>query len=100
VPIQKRPCHVVPAKAGIQKLLKSLDSGPGSSPGQALFRRNDGPRRKSGFLDGIQAIAHNIAEAIRQKELEVINQFAGCLADALASPLSVMMIVDTFKAFC
>jgi hypothetical protein len=42
VRIQKRLCQVMPAEAGIQELLKSLDSGPGSSPGQALFRRNAG----------------------------------------------------------
>jgi len=35
----------MPAEAGIQKLLKSLDSG---------IRRDDDPSRKSGFLDGNQ----------------------------------------------
>jgi PAS domain S-box-containing protein len=45
-----------------------------------------------------QAIAHNITEAIRQKELEAISQLAGCFADDLASPLNVILIgVETFK---
>ncbi|RJP37900.1 MAG: PAS domain S-box protein [Desulfobacteraceae bacterium] len=47
-----------------------------------------------------QGVAHNITEAIRQKELETIGQMAGCFADDLASPLNVVMIgVDTFKDF-
>ncbi len=45
-----------------------------------------------------QGIAHNITEAIRQKEIESISQLAGCFADDLASPLSVItMGVETVK---
>ena len=45
-----------------------------------------------------QAIAHNITEAVRQKEMEAISQLAGCFADDLASPLSVIMMgVEAFK---
>ena len=49
-------------------------------------------------LFSYQAIAHNITEAVRQKEMEAISQLAGCFADDLASPLSVIMMgVESFK---
>jgi len=54
----------------------------------------------TGKFVSYQGIAHNITEAIRQKELEAISQLAGCFADDLASPLSVIMIgVETVKTF-
>jgi len=54
----------------------------------------------TGKVVSYQGIAHNITEAIRQKELEAICQLAGCFADDLASPLSVIMIgVETVKTF-
>jgi PAS domain S-box-containing protein len=54
----------------------------------------------TGKFVSYQGIAHNITEAIRQKELEAISQLAGCFADDLASPLSVVMIgVETVKTF-
>jgi PAS domain S-box-containing protein len=57
-------------------------------------------RDDTGKAVSYQGIAHNITEAIRQKELEAISQLAGCFADDLASPLSVIMMgVETFKTF-
>ncbi|HSL61969.1 MAG TPA: PAS domain S-box protein [Desulfotignum sp.] len=59
----------------------------------AIAQRDD-----TGKAVSYQAIAHNITEAIRQKELEAISQLAGCFADDLASPLNVILIgIDTFK---
>jgi PAS domain S-box-containing protein len=49
-------------------------------------------RDDSGKVISCQGIAHNITEAIRQKELEAISQLAGCFADDLASPLSVVLM--------
>ncbi|MEE4271511.1 MAG: PAS domain S-box protein [Thermoanaerobaculales bacterium] len=46
----------------------------------------------SGQVVSYQGIAHNITEAIRQKELEAIGQLAGGFADDLASPLSVILM--------
>jgi len=61
----------------------------------AIAQRDD-----TGKAVSYQGIAHNITEAIRQKELEAISQLAGCFADDLASPLSVIMMgVETFKSF-
>ena len=57
-------------------------------------------RDETGKAVSYQGVAHNITEAIRQKELEAISQLAGCFADDLASPLSVIMMgVETFKSF-
>ena len=57
-------------------------------------------RDETGKVVSYQGIAHNITEAIRQKELEAIGQLAGCFADDLASPLNVIMIgVETVKTF-
>jgi PAS domain S-box-containing protein len=57
-------------------------------------------RDDTGRAVSYQAITHNITEAIRQKEMEAISQLAGCFADDLASPLSVIMMgVETFKTF-
>lgn len=54
----------------------------------------------NGKVISYQGIVHNITEAIRQKELEAISQLAGCFADDLASPLSVILIgVETSKTF-
>lgn len=54
----------------------------------------------TGKAASFQGIAHNITEAIRQKELEAISQLAGCFADDLASPLSVIVMgVETVKEF-
>lgn len=54
----------------------------------------------TGKAVSFQVVAHNITEAIRQKELEVISQLAGCFADDLASPLSVItMGFETFTLF-
>ncbi len=54
----------------------------------------------NGNVISYQGIVHNITEAIRQKELEAISQLAGCFADDLASPLSVILIgVETSKTF-
>ena len=55
-------------------------------------------RDVTGKAVSYQGIAHNITEAIRQKELEAISQLAGCFADDLASPLNVILIgVESFK---
>jgi PAS domain S-box-containing protein len=55
-------------------------------------------RDNTGKPVSYQGIAHNLTEAIRQKELEATSQLAGCFADDLASPLNVILIgVDTFK---
>jgi PAS domain S-box-containing protein len=60
----------------------------------AIAQRDD-----TGKVVSCQGIAHNITEAIRQKELEAISQLAGCFADDLASPLNVILIgIDTFKS--
>jgi len=57
-------------------------------------------RDDTGKIVSYQGIAHNITEAIRQKELEAISQLAGCFADDLSSPLSVIMIgVEMVKTF-
>lgn len=57
-------------------------------------------RDDTGKVVSYQGIAHNITEAIRQKELEAISQLAGCFADDLASPLNVIMMgVEMIKAF-
>jgi PAS domain S-box-containing protein len=57
-------------------------------------------RDESGNVTSYQGIAHNITEAMRQKELEAVGQLAGCFADDLASPLSVtMMGVAMVKEF-
>jgi PAS domain S-box-containing protein len=54
----------------------------------------------NGKIISYQGIVHNITEAIRQKELEAISQLAGCFADDLASPLSVILIgIETIKTF-
>ena len=62
----------------------------------AIAQRDDTGRAVS-----YQGVAHDITEAVRQKELEAIGQLAGCFADDLAPPpLSVIMMgVETFKAF-
>jgi PAS domain S-box-containing protein len=55
---------------------------------------------ENGKVISYQGIVHNITEAIRQKELEAISQLAGCFADDLASPLSVILIgIETIKTF-
>ena len=55
---------------------------------------------ENGKIISYQGIVHNITEAIRQKELEAISQLAGCFADDLASPLSVILIgIETVKTF-
>lgn len=55
-------------------------------------------RDDTGKVVSYQGIAHNITEAIRQKEMEAIIQLAGCFADDLASPLSVIIVgVQTVK---
>jgi hypothetical protein len=57
-------------------------------------------RDDNGKVVSYQGIVHNITEAIRQKELEAISQLAGCFADDLASPLSVILIgIETIKTF-
>jgi PAS domain S-box-containing protein len=57
-------------------------------------------RDANGKIVSYQGIVHNITEAIRQKELEAISQLAGCFADDLASPLSVILIgIETIKTF-
>jgi PAS domain S-box-containing protein len=57
-------------------------------------------RDENGKVVSYQGIVHNITEAIRQKELEAISQLAGCFADDLASPLSVILIgIETIKTF-
>lgn len=57
-------------------------------------------RDNNGKVISYQGIVHNITEAIRQKELEAISQLAGCFADDLASPLSVVLIgTETVKTF-
>lgn len=57
-------------------------------------------RDASGKIVSYQGIAHNMTEAIRQKELEAIGQLAGGFADDLASPLSViLMSIETMKSF-
>ena len=57
-------------------------------------------RDEYGKAVSYQGIAHNITEAIRQKELEAISQLAGCFADDLASPLMVItMGVETVNSF-
>jgi PAS domain S-box-containing protein len=57
-------------------------------------------RDDNGKVASYQGIVHNITEAIRQKELEAISQLAGCFADDLASPLSVVLIgTETVKTF-
>lgn len=57
-------------------------------------------RDANGKIISYQGIVHNITEAIRQKELEAISQLAGCFADDLASPLSVILIgIETIKTF-
>lgn len=56
-------------------------------------------RDDSGQVVSYQGIAHNITEAIRQKELEAIGQLAGGFADDLASPLSVILMgVESVKS--
>ena len=45
-----------------------------------------------GKVDSYQGIVHNITESIRLKELESIGMLAGCFADDLASPLSIIMM--------
>jgi PAS domain S-box-containing protein len=56
-------------------------------------------RDDSGQVVSYQGIAHNITEAIRQKELEAIGQLAGGFADDLASPLSmILMGVESVKS--
>ncbi len=55
-------------------------------------------RDDTGKVVSYQGIAHNITEAVRQKEMEAVSQLAGCFADDLASPLSVIMAgVETVK---
>jgi PAS domain S-box-containing protein len=55
---------------------------------------------ENGKVISYQGIVHNITEAIRQKEIEAISQLAGCFADDLASPLSVILIgIETIKTF-
>ncbi|MFO8085797.1 MAG: PAS domain S-box protein [Desulfobacterales bacterium] len=57
-------------------------------------------RDDNGKVASYQGIVHNITDAIRQKELEAISQLAGCFADDLASPLSVVLIgTETVKTF-
>lgn len=57
-------------------------------------------RDEYGKVVSYQGIVHNITEAIKQKEMEAISQLAGCFADDLASPLSVILIgIETVKTF-
>ena len=57
-------------------------------------------RDENGKAVSYQGIAHNLTEAIRQKELEAISQLAGCFADDLASPLMVIrMGMESLAAF-
>ncbi len=57
-------------------------------------------RDENGKVVSYQGIVHNITEAVRQKELEAIGQLAGCFADDLASPLSVVFMgFQSVKAF-
>ena len=57
-------------------------------------------RDETGKVVSYQGIAHNLTEAIREKELEAISQLAGCFADDLASPLNVIMMgVETVQTF-
>jgi len=51
----------------------------------AIARRDD-----SGKVVSFQGVVTNITEALRQQELESIARLAGCFADDLASPLSVV----------
>jgi len=87
-----------------------MEKGEVSRP-RIMFKNTKGERfevglniiaRKdeNGKIISYQGIVHNITEAIRQKELEAISQLAGCFADDLASPLSVILIgIETIKTF-
>jgi len=45
-----------------------------------------------GSVVSYQGIVHNVTESIRLKELEAVGMLAGCFADDLASPLSIIMM--------
>ena len=47
---------------------------------------------ETGKVDSYQGIVNNITESLKHRELESIGMLAGCFADDLASPLSIIMI--------
>ncbi|MGD9819673.1 MAG: PAS domain S-box protein [Desulfomonilaceae bacterium] len=53
-------------------------------------------RDDRGQVISYQGIVTNITEALREKELEAIGQLAGCFADDLTSPLSVVRMNLSF----
>ncbi len=76
-------------------LLKSLQNEIFEIGLNVIAQRDD-----NGKVVSYQGIVHNITEAVRQKELEAIGQLAGCFADDLASPLSVVFMgFQSVKAF-
>lgn len=104
-----REFHVDPE--AMKSLVKEISEKGEATRTRVLFQNVNGEkfeiglnviaqRDETGKVVSYQGIAHNLTEAIREKELEAISQLAGCFADDLASPLNVIMMgVETVQTF-